>query len=208
VPAIRLPTFIGCRTFRRCQLHNSRLCADYRILRRCQWRCSDFHRNLAFDSTVSQVSACALTCLLLSRRLNPDSRRRSYPPAVPATDCQLSSKLSCPAVRQFAFRFASELVSLVVPAILALGSRLRLSSSEFASGQISGLRRTLWLLSSPSDPALSLRLDPSLRDCRRCILRLALLSASSGLPAIRFRLAPSPDPSAHRLLQLPACAAT
>jgi len=76
-----------------------------------------------------------LTCLLLGRRLNPDLRRRSDPPAVPATDCQLSSKINCTAVRRFPFRFASELVSPVVPAILALGLRSKLSSSECASGQ-------------------------------------------------------------------------
>jgi hypothetical protein len=48
----------------------------------------------------------------------------------------------------------------------------------------------------------------SLRVRRRCILWLAPSFASSGLPAIRLRLSPELDPSAHRCLQPSACAET
>jgi len=48
-----------------------------------------------------------------------------------------------------------------------------------------------------------------LRVCRRCILWLAPLAASSDLPAIPgWACAAIRDPSAHRLLQAPACAET
>jgi len=149
-------------------------------------------------------------------------RRRSDPPAVPATDCRLSSELDCPAVRRFASRFASRLDSPVVPAIPALGLRLKLSSSGCASGQFPACavpwtpqlpwRIRFQLAPKPVSSGIAVN---ALIDLRRRLHRLACQRPVSSFrrslilqPTVRFNLwlAPQTDSSGAPSMRPSACA--
>jgi len=213
VPAIQPPTCIGCLTLRRCQRHNSRLFASYRVLRRLQRLDPDFHRISAISSTVSHAPACAWTCLLSGQQSNPDSRRRFDPLSTPATNCQLSSEPNCPAVRQFTLRLAPQPSSPVFrathPPACAVGFPRPSAPADrfrFAPDSV--------LLSSPADPPPGLRPDASLWVCRRCTLWLTPPTTSSGLPAIlspafagarSFSPPFASTPGLRRNLTLPVC---
>lgn len=110
------------------------------------------------------------------------------------------------AVRRSCLRLAPHPASFGCPGMLLPGLRLKISS-ECASGQFPACA-----VRSGSSALLAIQLlacaaNCLLRVCRRCILWLAPLAASSDLPAIPgWACAAIRDPSAHRLLQAPACA--
>lgn len=125
---------------------------------------------------------------------------------MPATNCQLSSNAHGSAVRRDRLRLAPQPVSFGCPGDATPGLRQGISSG-CASGQIPACA-----VLSGSSALLAIQLPAYaanclLRVCRRCILWLAPLAASSDLPAIpAWACAAIRDPSAHRLLQPPACA--
>jgi len=191
VPAIRPPTFIGCRTFRRCQQLNCRFALAI-ALRLCQrtWA-TTFIAAFVRRPPSMQPSACASGCLTGLPTIQPPTfiegpilRRCQRPTA------NSQSNANASALRRVTLRLSPRHDLPVVPAISVSGLRRRFPSSGCPSGQFpacagfpgSSVHSPIWASDSRRNPHPSN--PPSVHTW------LSPPIAPSGWPAILFRLAP------------------
>jgi len=215
VPAIRPPTFIGCRTSAvpATQPPTSSGLSRPRLCQRT-WASTCIEAFVRRPPSM-QPSACASGCLAgCADDQTSDLHRRFDSPAVPAANCQLSSKTNASAVRRATLRLAPGHDLPVVPAISISGLRRRFPSSECASGQLPACAgfpgSSVHSLTSASD----FHRNPHPSSAPSMHTWLSPPIASSGWPAILFRLSPdsrsfsspvSSTPDSHRILLLPVC---
>jgi len=139
----------------------------------------------------NQTSACAESSILHQHR-KPTANSHRKPIARP--------------VRRFLFRLAPQPVSPVVPADRPPACAAGIHPSSVPADRFWFAPESV-LLGLAFNPSPGLRHDPSLQLMPSMLLSARAAACIFWLASDRLRLAPVSDLSAHRLFQLPACAA-